>query len=97
MYEIKLTIINLPEVFPFEQLGDVPHQLQLGQVVQFSEAAENAIFAQLFRDQPTEKGKSLLPTRSTADKTTSARIHSYYCTHARPSKQVEGYSGNCTW
>ena len=30
MYEIKLTIINLPEVFPFEQLGDVPHQLQLG-------------------------------------------------------------------
>ena len=40
-----------------------------------------------------------LPTGSTADKTTSARIHSYYCTHARPSEAaaVEGYSGNCTW
>ena len=25
----------------------------------------------------------MLPTGSTADKTTSARIHSYYCTHAK--------------
>ena len=42
------------------------------------EAAENAFWSQLFRD-PThmEREVAMLPTGSTADKTTSARIHSY--------------------